>query len=362
MQLHRILFIHGIGEHANEWLTTTEEGDSESVSDQFFALLSGYPALKAVDPKSVKLHSIHYDDEILKLFANWADQAKKLKEGLSSSPILRDEAAWFTEAIDKANQAQQAGKWQFTHLMDLLMFAGSPSIQDRLVTYVGRQIIELVKANPTDLFSLVGHSMGTAMAHKVVQALYNEGVVDENGARQTLKGDFRLQCVTMIANTSYALSRDRATHYSGIARPSMSVGTGCCHKWINVNHRLDPVGLFMPFDYRRNPSWLDPKVELRGFHRDIRLSRITSPSIHSISHYLRDPSFNIPFFELTFGERFSDKQRDDAIKKFDASSPEGQFKALWSHLETLDVSKTESFREFYTSLKTFLALIKQFVA
>jgi hypothetical protein len=361
MQLHHILFIHGIGQHADEWVTTKEEGASESISDQFFGLLGDYPALKAVDFKSIKLHSIHYDDEILKLFANWADQAKKLKDGLSSSPILRDEAAWFTDIVDKASQAQQAGNWQFTHLMDLLMFAGSPSIQDRLVTYVGRQVIGLIKGNPADHFSLVGHSMGTAMAHKMVQALYNEGVVDPGGTRQTLKGDFRFQCVTMIANTSYSLSRDRATHYSGIVRPSMSVGTGCCHKWINVNHRLDPVGIFLPFDYRKNPSWLDPKVELRGFHRDIRLSRITSPAIHSVGHYLRDPSFNIPFFELTLGQRFSDKQRDDAVKKFDAASPEGQFKALRSHLEELDVSKLESFREFYTSLKTFIALVKQFV-
>jgi hypothetical protein len=360
MQLHHVLCIHGIGNHSNKWVTTKDKNDEESVSDQFFGLLKKYPVLKSVDPDSVKLHSIHYDDEILKIFANWADQAKALKDGLASSPLLKDQASEFTKIIDDASDAQQDASFKFTHLLDLLLFAGSPSIQDRLVTYVGRQIIELINSHPADNFSLVGHSMGAAMAHKVVQALFNEGVLDANGVRQTLKGDFRFQCVTMVANTSYSLSRDRATHYTGVVRPSRVAGKGCCLKWINVNHRLDPVGLFMPFDFRKDPKWLEPKVELSGFHRDIRLSRISKAEIHALSHYLRDPSFHIPLFELLFGRRFTTAQRDDALKEFDSTTPEGQFKSLKSHLETLDVSKSESFLNFYAATKKFLDVIKQF--
>lgn len=360
MPLHHVLFIHGVGNHANEWLTTIEKGDEKSVSDQFFELVKKYPALKSVNPDSIKLHPIHYDDEILKLFSSWAEQAKTLKEGLASSPILKDEASRFTDIIDKGSEAQQNNDFKFTHLLDLLLFVGSPSIQDRLVTHVGRQIIELIEQHQADHFSIIGHSMGTAMAHKVIQALFNEGVVDASGVRQTLKGDFRFECVTMVANTSYSLSRDRANHYTGIVRASMSAGTGCCMKWINVNHRLDPVGLFMPFDARKDPRWLDPKTELRGFHRDIRLSRISKPGIHALSHYLRDPSFHVPLFELMFGQRFTNKQRDDAVKEFEATTPEGQFKSLRSHLETLDISKTENFMDFYTAVRSFLDVIKQF--
>lgn len=159
MQLHHVICIHGIGNHSNQWVTTKDKNDEESVSDQFFGLLKKYPALKSVDPGSIKLHSIHYDDEILKIFSNWADQAKALKDGLASSPLLKDQASEFTKIIDDASDAQQDASFKFTHLMDLLLFAGSPSIQDRLVTYVGRQIIELINSNPADNFSLIGHSM-----------------------------------------------------------------------------------------------------------------------------------------------------------------------------------------------------------
>ena len=357
---HHILFIHGIGAHSNEWLTAPEKEGGKSISDQFFALLAGYAAMNSVAKDSVALHSIHYDDEILKLFANWGDQVSALKDGLSTSPILKDEAARFTQLIDSLSEAQEGADFKFTHLMDLLLFVGSPSIQDRLVTYVGRQVMELIRDRPEDRFSLVGHSMGTAMAHKVLQAMFNEGIVDEDGVRHTLRGDFRFECVSMVANASFALSRDRANHYTGIVRPSLSAGTGCCTKWINVNHRLDPVGMFMPFDWRADPRWLDAKVELRGFHRDIRLSRISKPDIHALSHYLADPRFHIPLLELTFGRRVSIKQRDDAIKAFDDATPEGQFKSLKAHFETLDLSSTESFFEFYSATKSFLDVIRQF--
>jgi len=361
MKLHHVLCIHGIGQHSNDWLTTTEREGDESVSDQFFNLLKGYPALRSVDPDSVKLHAIHYDDEILKLFGDWAEQAKALKDGLATSPVLMDEAAHFTKIVDDASDDRKNDEFRFTHLMDLLLFVGSPSIQDRLVAYVGRQIMDLIAAHPEHDYSLIGHSMGTAMAHKVIQAMYNEGVPDDNGVRQTLRANFRFQCVAMVANAGYALSRDRDEYYrESIVRPSATIGTGCCFAWINVNHRLDPVGTFMPFDPHKDPHWLDPQVELMGLHRDIKLSRISQSGIHALSHYLRDPSFHIPLFEFMFGEDFNQEQCDDAVKKFESDTPEGQFKSLRSHLDTLDVSKTASFAAFYHSVKSFRDVIRHF--
>ncbi len=359
MAKHRILCIHGVGQHADNWVDT-KDGSQESFADQFTKLLKAYPALATVNPKQVVLHSIHYDDEILKLFSNWADQAANLKKSLASSPILADQMDWYTDAIDKVSAAKKASDLKFTHLMDLLLFVGSPSIQDRLVSHVGRQIVEIINTNAGDDFSLIAHSMGTSMAHKVIQALLSEGFVAPNGTRHTLMGDLNFYSVTMVANASYALSRERASHYDGIVRPSMTTGKGCCSKWINVNHRLDPVSRFMPFDYRKNPEWLDPRIESRGYHRDLVLHRISSPDIHSIQHYFRDPSFHIPFFELTFSKRFTAEQRDDAIRDFEKKTPVGQFKSLRAHLGELDVSNTDSFRDFFESLKAFQALVKQY--
>ena len=271
-----------------------------------------------------------------------------------------DQAAWFTDAIDKADEGVSGKDWGYTHLMDLIMFAGSPTLQDRLVTYVGRQIVEQVKAcKSNERVSLIAHSMGCAMTHKVIQALYNEGVETPMGV-QTLKGDFKFENVTMVANTSYSLSRDRKNHYSGNVRPSLTAGQGCCYTWINVNHVLDPVGRFQRFDYRKNPQWLDPKVDGRGWHRDIQTKRLSSKSIHSINHYFRDPALHIPFFELAFDARFSDTERGKAVDAFVDTTPEGKFKGLKAQLELLDVSDKDSFREFVEAVKAFREAIRLF--
>jgi hypothetical protein len=138
------------------------------------------------------------------------------------------------------------------------------------------------------------------------------------------------------------------------------VGDGCCFTWINVNHRLDPVGRFMPFNYKADPAWLDPVVEAHGWHRDITPTRISSKDIHSLTHYFRDPSFHLPFFELTFDADYGEKVRRTAIDEFVENTPEGKFKTLLSHLESdaLDVSTAESFKTFVLTLRDFFGLTK----
>lgn len=361
MSLHHILCIHGIGQHSNKWVTDLDDGE-KSFATLLQELWGKYRATssKGTFAERVKLHSIHYDDEIEKLFGTWKDHADDLKAGLKLSPLLLDEVDWFTDAIDKAGAAKDDAHWGYTHLMDLILFAGSPTLQDRLVTYTGRQIIELIQARKAgDKVSVIAHSMGCAMTHKSIQALYNEGVVTPTGL-QTLHGDFKFENVTMVANTSYSLSRDRKGHYTGNVRPSLTAGQGCCFTWINVNHKLDPVGQFQRFDYRRNPQWLDPKIEGRGWHKDITTTRLSSKSIHSINHYFRDPALHIPFFELALDAKFGDTERGQAVDEFIASTPEGKFKGLKAQLELLDVSDKQSFKDFVVALKAFREAIRLF--
>ncbi len=346
--MHHILCIHGIGKHSASWIRDKADGE-ESFEDLFKGTWKNFSRLGDFDDE-VTLHSIHYDDEIDKIVSSWEGQAKSIKDQLQVSPQLVGEVEWFTETLDEVSKAKQEDQWAYTHLMDLLLFVGSPSLQDRLVNYVGAQLLDIIKSNKGS-FSLIGHSMGTAMAHKVVQAMYNEEVKTASGVVQTLRGDFSFETVAMIANTSYALSRDRKDHYKGVVKPSVVVGAGCCSKWFNVNHKYDPVGQFMPFDYRENPDWLETAVSANGWHWDIELTDITARNIHSINHYFRDPAFHIPFFEKTFGVDMKKAEKRAAIQKFDGLKKAFPVKTFKASLETLGVSKLETFRDFYTAIK-----------
>lgn len=283
-----------------------------------------------------------------------------LKAGLKLSPLLLDQVQWFTDAIDAATQAKADADFGYTHAMDLVMFAGSLTLQKRLVTYVANQILKVVKNRESgDKVSVIGHSMGTAMAHKAIQAIFNEGVDTPTGL-QKVEGNFKFDNITMVANTSLTLSRYPKTHYTGKVRPSMTAGDGCCYTWINVNHRFDPVGRFLPFDYRYDPNWLDPNVERRGWHRDIQLHQVSSKNIHSINHYFRDPKLHIPFFELVVNAKFTDLQIIKAGEKFAAATPEGEFKGLIAQWEQIDVSDKASFKNFLQALADFRESIRLF--
>ena len=84
MAVHHVLCIHGIGKHSDDWVDDKDDG-GPSLRELLKATWDSYPATKskgAFDQR-VKLHSIHYDDEINKIFATWEEQSKKLKDALA---------------------------------------------------------------------------------------------------------------------------------------------------------------------------------------------------------------------------------------------------------------------------------------
>jgi pimeloyl-ACP methyl ester carboxylesterase len=353
MALHHVVCIHGIGQHSNQW---TDDPDDGGIS--FDGLLQklwndyGLTANKGPFKDNVKIHPIHYSDEIDSIFKRWQDYANDLKSSLSFSEALLKEAAWFTDAIDQAGQGMDKQEFAYSHLMDLILFAGSATLQDRLVSYVASQVMEII-ANRGDLehVSVVGHSMGSAMAHKVIQYLYHTAVQTPQGEVK-LEGDFKFKNVTMVANTSYALSRNRAMHYSASSkvRPSLKADEGCCTSWINVNHMLDPVGQFMAFDSRKNPLWLDPEIAARCLAVDIVPTRLSSKQVHAINHYFRDPVVHLPFFEMALGINVPSAMRKKAHADFERSTPEGALKTVRDQLSGLSIHDTDSFRRFYEAL------------
>lgn len=359
-----VLCVHGIGKHTNDWIATPDDGIS--FKDNLSKIWDIYAKSNSRNTfdNEVELIPIHYDDEIVKIFTEWVKNADKVKAELQTAPTILDQVDWFVDALDKASAANADDDFRFTHLMDLILFAGIQSIQDRLVVYVGKQIADHINkiragGKPAEI-SLIAHSMGTAMMHKVIQDLFTESAQTAFGT-QTLRGDFKFKNITMVANCGFALSRERKSFYSGVVRPSITAGEGCCTTWINVGHRLDPVARFMPFDPHSEPKWLDPFIAAKGWYSNITLNSISSRNIHSLNHYFRDPELHIRFLNLAFDFDYIDDQKlKDAINTFQQSTFQGQLKSLKVKLEQLDVTNKTSFKDFIVSLEAFIKIIKGF--
>lgn len=132
----------------------------------------------------------------------------------------------------------------------------------------------------------------------------------------------------MVANCSYTQSRERDRHYTGTVKPSAFAGEGCCSSWINAGHRYGPVARFLPFDAMKNSDWLEPEVAIHGWFDDITLNGISSPDIHGLNHYFRDPLLHIPFFQKVNNVIFTPKEVTDAVGRHYTETVRGQFKTL----------------------------------
>ena len=359
---HHVLCIHGIGHHATDWIETKDDGSKsfeETMQDRWHSL----PTLKKVKfDQMVHVQPVCYDDEIRKLLKNWKNQVDSIKKLLKTSPVLSDEAdrfiPYFDDATADAGADPSKGDWRETHLADLLIIMGSPTLQDNLVRHLAKQLIDHLRKWADDegglpVVSVVAHSAGCAMAHKAIQALYNEKL-----GGQSLGSHFQFDLVCMIANTSFTLTRDTDTHYTGWMRPSLTVGRGCTRRWISANHQLDPVGRFLPFD--PPPEWLDSDVEGNNWYRDLMLTSLSSKNVHSINHYFRDPRLHVPFFQLLVKAPLTEEEIKKAAADFAATTVEGQAKTLVSSLKQLDPSGTTSVKDWFDALRAFKKLLKDY--
>ena len=139
----------------------------------------------------------------------------------------------------------------YTHILDVLWYWGNTLVQDKIIADVADQIISDVakhygKAGHT--FSIVAHSLGTSVAHKVIQALwtqpeYANRIDNASSLSQVLK--FRV--LMQVSNISFVLSANRDQHYQTQVKPSAIGNRGVCRTMINVSNRYDLISETVPF-------------------------------------------------------------------------------------------------------------------
>lgn len=364
MAKHHLLCVHGVGLHANDWVTSEEQDDGLTFKDRFEACWAEYSTLGAID--DLELHSIHYDDAIVRILDNWDDMLKQFSMLAPRTPLMKSGADFFKELHEKALETKgENNRKQFlrNHVMDLLLFYTIPSVTDAVITYVGRQCIDIInrerKEDKEATFSVLGHSLGTSVIEKTLKAMFNEGIGQQNGSKDTLEGDFKFQSISLIANASFTLARandEESFYINSNFKPGGDSGA-ICQTLINLNHKLDPVGQFRPF---RPPSqWLHP--DDGHCYVPIELSRLSSTDIHSINHYLRDPRAHIPLFNSLKGYTAITKDVfEDAKQQFDAQTPLSHYKSMATALEKLRIGDTSTMKDFIQSITAALELARNY--
>ena len=200
MAKHHLLCIHGVGQHANDWVASEEQDDGLTLKDRFQTSWKQYSVLGNTD--DLEFHSIHYDDAIIRLLNNWEDMLGQFATLATKTALMKSGTDFFKELHEKALETEEEdSRQQFlrTHVMDLLLFYTIPSVTDAVITYVGRQCLEVInrelEQEEDATFSVLGHSLGTSVVEKTLKAMFNEGIEQPNGSMDTLKGYFKFQSV-----------------------------------------------------------------------------------------------------------------------------------------------------------------------
>jgi len=350
---HHVYFIHGIGQHSKTWVDDPDLGTTlrKKLSDAW----SFYqPKPGGIDDHLV-LNSVSYDHVFTELYAHWDAQAEALLKHVGNQPLAQEKLSGFIETLRKPAAELQNENPIYTHLLDLFWYRLSGSVQGKIVAHCASQILDDVRKHyekGSHTFSIVGHSMGTSVAHKVLQDLFSE-----QEFRAELSSVLKFRLLMQVSNTSLVLSSDPDKHYETLVKPSRFANRGVCDYMVNVAHRFDPVCELVRFDPDLE-SWLDRDEIRQNRYQDLRISRLTDRNIHSIVHYFDNPKVQEAFFENIFDRSLPAAKKTEAWKAFETKTPEGRFKQVKKDYEEILRQQVEGVEDYLKLIDEFTTILK----
>ena len=323
-----LFFVHGVGAHEKGWSQDEEDGPqkalekaSEYYSDRF---PTGGPNANPLS-NSLKFVEIVYDDIFEKVRSTWNTLA---------SDLVNDQfpAATPANIADVANRftgLTEPDAWFATHALDAVLYHAFPLIRQVVRHSVASQlangIIEHTPASGSKpRFSIVAHSLGTAVTHDAVQLLGTtawmkhrsavpEGISDATVARLRERygdnpfspGQFKWQSLFMVANVARIFCDPRPDSDRSIVRPSFSTTNdrNAARYYYNFAHTMDPIARVTP--YSAVETW--PRSAAEGNAEDrMDLRHFYDKNIHGIAHYIKHPYVHARILRRTVPSRFKD--------------------------------------------------------
>lgn len=245
MAKHIIFLVHGMGRYGTYdasgvykpdqkgWFDDAEAGLG-AVYDRFMKDgLPGKPAFKDL----FTVVRVEYDSVLDHFRHAWEVQAKDWsKLGVSTG---------FISSIRKFFEGNNDQAFLWTHLADVALYM-APTVRAQVQVHVATQIVEALataaKAAELGAWSVIAHSLGTAVIHDTVGQL-------ENLSQAPWAADLgpipspRLLC--MAANVARLLTETPSSVYDDTLAP---IGPGHPTWYMSCAHQLDPFTRVEPFN------------------------------------------------------------------------------------------------------------------
>lgn len=338
--IHKIALVHGMGQHAKKW----SEKIQKQINDNYSDLKADY--MPAFD-ELFEFVEIRYDDIFDDQRTRWEKQATEVIDQLQAGGISSD----ILQEIMGASQKLGVDNFFMTHILDVALYKWYPMIAEEVRLTVTQQFQECAKSLN---WSIISHSLGTAITHDTLQAMFTHTLNSEPLPRR-----FRPSNTWMIANVSRLISNNKV--YQSIVIPSLLQKDGVCETYSSVRHQFDPIPMVKPF-HSENAEATDWRERAGGLytHLPVHGSNTTQLNVHAFDHYLASPSVFVPLMKSLSGRNSVDIQK---LEKFTNdylnTTAEGKAQKVQLIYKKIDPINMSTLKDFFKALKEFYVFLSE---
>jgi hypothetical protein len=304
--MHYIFMLHGMGAPKKGW-----SKDAVKVLKDSYVK---YPYLSSQISfeERFKPIELEYGSKFVEIVNAWSTNASAigpLAEGVNNSQVTKL-VGW----LKGAGNVDDNFVW--SHAADVLLYRLFADVREQIKVHVANQIIaklnELKSSN--DKWSVIGHSLGTAVAHDTLDMIWKGELPDGSDTGFEAKHN-QASAVAMIANVSRVLQINEPVYESTVKPGPVGGNKSGCVNYLNVRHELDPFTFPKMF---RPLEWPSKALADSGAYHYLEVDHYHKKNIHDLAHYFKNPAVHIALFrKLTNYSKFiTEDQEKEALAAF----------------------------------------------
>lgn len=346
MSKHVLFLVHGMGDTVPGWSRPVQ-----NLIKQKYNLYAVSNRQKFDSHFAFK--EINYNHVFEGHIEKWKDNGAAVTNVLEASGIdsdLLDTLMGFTSKTARKEFAS-------THILDVILYRFMKGIKSQVISHISEQLVgKLNEAQTVPPYSIICHSLGTAVMHDVMQA----NLTTDHFPLSTAHG---LPEVYMtLANVSRVLEDSDSNVYASAVRPELKDRNKLygCNQFISVAHALDPFTKVKTF----KPAWKKgaskPLNNLRyDSFQPVSISGLTGFNPHDFEHYLQHPKTHVALFRNLLTKRsIKNSELETQIEAHQQVTVGGEFNAVKTAVQAIQLNDDSSLDEAVKAWATFQQTVK----
>lgn len=350
MAKHIIFLVHGMGDTQPGWSIPVQ--DLIQKKYQLYKVSSKFKFNSTFVFKEINYNHV-FESHIEK----WKENAESITNVLQASGIQNDLLETLTSFSSKTARKEFAS----THVLDVILYRYMKGIKSQVISHISEQLVgKLNESSDVPTYSIICHSLGTAVMHDVMQA----NLTTDHFPLGTAHGV--PEVYMSLANVSRVLEDSDTNVYTSAVRPRLKAASKPygCNQFINVAHTLDPFTKVKAF----NPAWKKGAPnELDNLkydaYQNIKIKGLTGFNPHDLEHYLQNPATHVELFRnlLTKGA-IKQSELDTQMEIHRQATLGGQFNEVKTAVENIQLDDASSLNEAVLAWQQYQKIIKSLAA